>query len=122
MRSGALVRLYRPKAVIAWAGYFTVFLDGAERGELWGDQVRVFEIAPGRHEVRVKQGWGLFQGSPTLPFEAGPGQAVEFACSRLSSVLGWADLHRATATESAKVRRYVDQAPAPRNLALPKDP
>ena len=40
MPNESLVRIYRPRPIIGPLNYLTVWIDGVERGEPWGKQVR----------------------------------------------------------------------------------
>lgn len=68
MTAEARVRIYRPRALIGMSGYFHVLIDGIDRGELWPNQVKVFEVSPGHHEMQLKQGLGT--RSSLLTFSA----------------------------------------------------
>lgn len=118
---GAAVRIYRPRQPLQLSqGYFTVFIDGVERGELWGHQVRVFDVSPGMHDVQVGAGWGWFWRSRPLRFDVEVGQIADFACSPVQSFLGWGDLRPATEWDKARMQRLIASPPAPRNLATPE--
>ena len=96
MAGEASARIYRPRAVIGDSGYFRVFLDGMDVGELWADQVRTFEVVPGQHQLRLMQ-FVVRRGS--IAFSVEEGQVMELACSRLA-VFGLLGLHPATPKES----------------------
>ena len=107
------VRIYRPRAGIGDSGYFRVFLDGADVGELWAGQVRTFEVAPGEHQIRLTQ---FMIRRESFTFSVREGEGLELACSRLGA-FGLFGLHLATPKESEKIRK-VDEHPAQR---LPTD-
>ena len=119
-RTGSAVRIYRPKNFLLQWGQdrlMTVFVDGEKRGEIWTNQVKTFDIAPGRHEVRLGTGWGWLHRSSTLSFEVGVGEIADFACPRFWSGSGWARLRPATETDLAGMSRLQTESPIPRNLA-----
>jgi hypothetical protein len=101
-------------------GYFSVFIDGVDRGELWAKQVKLFEVDLGSHQLQLKQG-GVTR-SRLLTFTAASGQIVEFACSRLLTAAGLTGLHEATASEGMRMKSLTVEQPTPRNLAPPDDP
>jgi len=117
MATGASVRIYRPRAGIGDSGYLHVFLDGIDVGELWANQVRTFDVAPGEHQLRLTQ---FVIRRASLSFSVREGEALELACSRFA-VLGLFGLHPATRRESQKIRVLGDHAdrPIPRDLAAP---
>lgn len=114
MAGEASARIYRPRAVIGDSGYFRVFLDGMDVGELWADQVRTFEVVPGQHQLRLMQ-FVVRRGS--IAFSVEEGQVMELACSRLA-VFGLLGLHPATPKESQRIRELDEhrERPAPRDL------
>jgi hypothetical protein len=117
---GGTVRICRPRNYffqVAQDRYLTVFIDRRERGELWTDQVRTFEVAPGQHEVQLGTGWGWWHRSQTLSFEVGPGEIADFACPRFWSSVGGARLRPATEKDLAGVSEGRKDSPKPRNLA-----
>lgn len=114
MAAGASVRIYRPRALIGDLGYFHVVLDGNHVDELWADQVRTFEVVPGKHQLRLTQ-FVIRRGS--IAFCVEQGQVLELACSRLA-VFGLFGLHQATPKESQRIRELDERRgrPVPRNL------
>lgn len=120
MTSGALVRIYRPRAVIGWSGYFNVLIDGVDRGELWPNQVKTLQVSPGQHDIQLRQ--GLATKSTVLTFSTDGEQVAEFACSRLLTAVGLTGLHPANKEESLRMQKLVVEPPAPRNLAAQDDP
>jgi hypothetical protein len=116
-QTGAAVRIYRPRNYRFQLGqdrYLSVFIDHQERGELWTNQVRTFDVGPGRHEVRL--GTSLHR-SRSMSFEVDVGQTADFACPRFWSSVGWARLHPATEKDLAGIAKLRSQSPLPRNLA-----
>jgi len=105
--------------VIGPLSYFSVFIDGVDRGELWAKQIKVFEVDPGDHELQLKQ--GVSTRSRVLTFTAASGQEVEFACSRLLSAVGLTGIHQATPDESAVMKHLAVPPPTPRNIAPPPE-
>jgi hypothetical protein len=119
MMSGAAVRVYRPRAFIGGAGYVTVFIDGTAIGELWSNQVKTFDVAPGRHEIKVGAGWGWVQRSRSFSFDVGVGELANFAAAPLLTILGLACLRPATDRDKAAMDGFYAAPPVPRNLANP---
>lgn len=122
-QAGAAVRIYRPGKLpweVAGDGYFTVFIDRKERGELWTNQVRTFEVAPGQHELQLGTGWGWLFRSQRLSFEVGVGETADFACRRFWSSRGWSSLRPATKKDLAAIAKLTPKPPTPRNLG--RDP
>jgi hypothetical protein len=97
--------------------YFTVFIDHKERGELWTNQVRTFDVAPGLHEVQLGTGWGWLHRSQPLSLEVGVGESAELACPRFWSSVGWAHLRWATKNDLVGMAALRTETPKPRNLA-----
>jgi hypothetical protein len=121
--SSSIVRIYRPRPWIGPLNYLTLWIDGVERGELWGNQVKVIGVSPGQHEVQLKSGWGIGSRSRVLTFQVEPGAAIDLACPRLPTTLGWGDLRPATPRDKDRMHRLSAKvsAPTPRNLATPID-
>jgi hypothetical protein len=101
MAQAGVVRIYRPRALVGDAGYFRVVIDGVEAGELWANQVRVFQIAPGDHRLWLKQ--YFFRSSQRLNFFVASGQEVDFTCSQLAA-FGLFGLHEATPKQRLKMQ------------------
>lgn len=118
MPSTALVRIYRPRAIFGWGGYFNVIIDGVERGQLWSKQLSVFEVSPGRHRLQLK--YGLISRSSRVEFEANAGEVIDFACSAWQTALGWTGLRSATAKDRTKMESIAAHPPPPRNIS-PQD-
>ncbi len=95
-------------------GYFRVFLDGMDVGELWADQGRTFEVVPGQHGLRLMQ-FVIRRGSVAVSVEEG--QGLELAYSRLA-VFGLFGLHPATPKKSQRIRELDEhrERPTPRDL------
>jgi hypothetical protein len=115
----ALVRIYRPRAVIGWSGYFHVLIDGVDRGELWPNQVKTLQVGTGQHDIQLRQ--GLATKSTVLTFSTNGEKVAEFACSRFLTAVGLTGLHSATKEESLRMQKIVVEPPTPRNLAAPDD-
>jgi len=99
--------------------YFTVFIDGVERGELWGNQVRVFDVSPGTHTVQLGLGWGWVLRSRSLSFSVEDGQTADFACNRILLLWEFPNLHPALEKDLARMQKLLGTPPVPRNLAKP---
>ena len=119
--SSSTVRIYRPRPWIGPLNYLTVWIDGVERGELWGNQVKVIQVSAEQHEIQLKSGWGIGSRSRVLTFQVEPGVAIDLACPWLPITLGWGDLRPATTRDQDKMQRLSVEAPTPRNLAEPVD-
>jgi hypothetical protein len=113
-----LVRIYRPRAVIGWFGFFHVLIDGEDRGELWPKQVKTFDVSPGNHRLELRQ--HVVIRSWVMEFSLSSGEVVEFACSRLASGVGRTGLHPATPAESEVMKRLTAASPIPRDLSNPQ--
>jgi hypothetical protein len=113
----AEVRIYRPRALIGALGYFSVIIDERDRGELWPNQVRTFNVHSGDHQIQLRQ--GVITKTSPLKFSVESQQRVDFACSRLRTVAGLVGLHPASPKESEKMQMLIPHPPEPRNLASP---
>jgi len=110
----AAIRLFRPgPRWYDWWRYYNVVVDRVVVGEIWPRQARVFEVAPGEHQVRLKLPHPFFWGNE-LTISVDVGQIVELAC--------WPDwtgllvLRSATPRQSKKMREIIRDVPPPRNL------
>ena len=112
-----LIRLYRPRAVIGWAGCFRVFIDSTDCGELWPRQARELSICPGQHVIQLRQ--GIFVRSRPLTINVEDGKAMDIACSKFATAVGLVGLHQANRVESEAIRRFLPSLPLPRSLAVP---
>jgi hypothetical protein len=97
-----------------------VLIDGVDRGELWPNQVKVFDVSSGQHEIQLRQ--GLATKSSALTFSTDSEQVAEFACSKLLTAVGLTGLHPATKEESVRMKKLIVAPPTPRNLGSPRDP
>ena len=126
VKQGGFLRIYRPGPAmwsdIGWLPYFKVLIDGADRGDLWAKQVKVFEVEPGDHELRLKVGFVL--RSRRRNFHVEVGQIAEFACWPQLLNIGPIALHAATERERRAMRDLVATGHPPTNLAdlPPKGP
>jgi len=112
---GTYIRIYRPRAVIGWGGYFSIVLDGVDRGELWSKQVKELSISSGPHVLQLKQ--GMVTRSRSVPFEVTDGEVIDFACSRIATIFGLTGIHRANTTERGTIQKLMPSPIVPRNLA-----
>jgi hypothetical protein len=101
-------------------GYCTVYIDGVERGELWGKQVRVFDVSPGTHDVQVGLGWGWVLRSRPLSFTVEAGQTADLVCARILHYLDFPKLRVAREKDIARMQKLLRTPPVPRNLAMPE--
>lgn len=119
VRRSAVVRLYRPgPSFWRWLSiqylYYRVFIDGADRGEVWTRQTKTFDVTPGEHEVQLKRGALIKSNRITIAVD--DAKELDLACSIRGEVVGWPELRLATPKQSAKMRRIVGKPPTPRNL------
>ncbi len=70
------LRIKRIKAFADWLRAYKVVLDGEVVGQVRNGQQVEFDVAPGRHEVRLKIDW---TGSNTVTFDAAQ-DPLDFEC------------------------------------------
>jgi hypothetical protein len=89
-----LVRLFRPN----WN--YTVLLDDHPVGKIGNDQVRVFEVKPGEHRLRIR--FVQLRRSQELRVSLKEDEERQFVCG--TSGLGWPTLREATPEDVAEIR------------------
>ena len=89
-----LVRLFR----LNWS--FTVLLDHHAAGKIAGDQVRVFNVDPGEHRLRLR--FVLLRRSEEIRFSLDEGEEREFICG--ANGIGWPTLREASPEDVAEIR------------------
>lgn len=108
---GLLLRLFR------FHFNFTLVLDHHPAGKIGNEQVRVFDVDPGGHRLRVR----LLQlrRSKEMRMSLEEGQERDFVCG--SNGIGWPTLREASPEESAEIRRASrGELPEPGDSASPK--
>lgn len=114
MSQGALVRLYRPGFAPArwpfgWYVSYEVVIDGAVVGDLWGREVKAFEVSPGQREVELKR--PPFPWSTGITIAVQAGATVDLATSLWFDLLGFPQIHMATPRQKARVEARVNRLP-----------
>lgn len=92
--AGLLLRLFR------FHFDFTVVLDEHSAGKIGNEQVRVFNVAPGEHRLRVR--FVLLRRSEEMRMSLEEGEERDFLCS--SNGIGWPTLREASPEEAAEIR------------------
>lgn len=80
---------------------FTVILDGHTAGKIGSEQVKVFDVAPGEHRLRLR--FVLLRRSKEMRMSLKEGDERHFLCS--SNGMGWPTLREASPEEAAEIRR-----------------
>lgn len=120
VEAGSFVKFYRPGP--KWLGWgfavgvhYRVVVDGADVGELWPEQIKSFQVAPGEHDVQLKRfGW---RWGNSLSVTVHPGEVLELASSsEWAALFGFVNLHSATAKDHAAMTESRFEVPPPRNL------
>ena len=111
MISTGVIRLYRSRANPFDLGMaFTVFIDGVEVGQIWSNQVKAFDVAPGAHRVYVR--FVLFRKSAELEVTLDAGtQEFLFCCTNW---LAYPILRRSSENDILKMRAAGLTSPMPR--------
>lgn len=82
-----LHRLPRPRGDLLRT--YRVLIDGSDVGGIRRKEVKTFDIAPGRHQVRLKLDWC---SSREITIELEPGAEAKQACRARPADLGWSAL------------------------------
>lgn len=56
---------------------YQVYIDGQKMGQIKPDETEIFDVPPGRHELRLKIDWG---SSETLQVDLGEHDVAKFVC------------------------------------------
>lgn len=101
---GLLFRLFRfhPK--------FTVLLDDHHVGKIGTEQVKVFEVEPGEHRLRIR--FVELRRSKELRMSLKDGEERQFLCG--ANGIGWPTLREASHEDVAEIRRTsISEPPKP---------
>jgi hypothetical protein len=79
---------------------FTVVLDGHPAGKIGIEQVRVFEVEPGEHRLRMR--FVGLRRSEELPMSLKEGEERQFLCG--ANGIGWPTLREASAEDVAEIQ------------------
>lgn len=91
---------------------FTVMLDRQSVGKIGIEQVRVFNVEPGEHRLRVR--FVRLRRSTELRMSLQQGEERVFVCG--SNGIGWPTLREASPEEAAEIRRAsIGEPPKPRS-------
>jgi hypothetical protein len=113
MSDSGTIRVYRSRANLMDLGLgFTLMIDGADAGQIWSRQTKVFEVMPGAHRVYVRFLW--LRKSTEVEVVLTAGQEKELACH--TNWVGYPVLRPATQKDAAKLERDTPVSPAPRDL------
>jgi hypothetical protein len=88
-----LVRLLKPES------NYTVLLDDHPVGKIGNEQVRVFEVAPGEHRLRMR--FVGLRRSEELRMSVKDGEERQFLCG--TSGMGWPTLREASPQDVAEI-------------------
>jgi hypothetical protein len=107
---GLLLRLFK------FHFNFTVVLDQHSAGKIGNEQVRVFDVDPGEHRLRVR--FVLLRRSKEMRMSLKEGEERDFLCG--SNGIGWPTLREASPEEAAEIRgSSTSEPPKPRDPASP---
>ena len=102
--AGLLVRLFR----LHWN--YTVVLDHHSAGKLGNEQVRVFNVDPGEHRLRMR--FVLLRRSKEMRMSLKEDEEREFLCG--TNGIGWPTLREASPEDLAEIRRSsISEPPKP---------
>jgi len=105
-----LVRLFR----LHWN--FTVVLDHRPAGKIGNEQVRVFNVDPGEHTLRMR--FILLRRSKEMRMSLKEGEEREFVCG--SNGFGWPTLREASPEDLAEIRgSSISEPPKPADSVSP---
>jgi hypothetical protein len=76
-RPGVQLEISRSKHGPGLFVAFHVMVDGDDVGEVRRGQTRLFQIAPGRHEVHLELAWSR---SPSIDVDIASGETVKLVC------------------------------------------
>jgi hypothetical protein len=101
---GLLFRLFR------FHPNFTVLIDGQPVGKIGNEQMRVFEVEPGEHRLRIR--FVELRKSKELRISLEDGDERQFVCG--ANGIGWPTLREASPDEVAEIRRTsINEPPKP---------
>ena len=101
---GLLFRLFR------FHPSFTVLLDDHIVGKIGNEQVRVFEVEPGQHRLRIR--FVELRKSKELRMSLKDGEERQFLCG--ANGIGWPTLREASLEDVAEIRRTsISEPPKP---------
>jgi hypothetical protein len=107
---GLLARLFR----LHWN--FTVVLDHRPAGKIGNEQVRVFNVDPGEHSLRMR--FVLLRRSKEMRMSLKEGEEREFVCG--SNGFGWPTLREASPEDLAEIRgSSISEPPKPADSVSP---
>jgi len=92
---GLLFRLFR------FHPSFTVLLDDQPVGKIGNEQVRVFEVEPGEHRLRIR--FVELRKSKELRMSLKDGEERQFLCG--ANGIGWPTLREASPQDVTEIRR-----------------
>ena len=108
--AGLLLRLFK------FHFNFTVVLDQHSAGKIGNEQVRVFDVDPGEHRLRVR--FVLLRRSKEMRMSLKEGEEREFICG--SNGIGWPTLREASPEDLAEIRvSSVSEPPKPEDSVSP---
>ena len=108
--AGLLLRLFK------FHFNFTVVLDQHSAGKIGNEQVRVFDVDPGKHRLRVR--FVLLRRSKEMRMSLKDGEEREFLCG--SNGIGWPTLREASPEDLAEIRgSSVSEPPKPEDSVSP---
>jgi hypothetical protein len=103
---GLLFRLFR------FHPSFTVLLDDHPVGKIESEQVRVFEVEPGEHRLRIR--FVELRRSRELRMSLKDGEERKFLCG--ANGLGWPTLREASPEDVAEIRGMsISEPPKPKD-------
>ena len=107
--AGLLLRLFK------FHFNFTVVLDQHSAGKIGNEQVRVFDVDPGEHRLRVR--FVLLRRSKEMRMSLKEDEEREFLCG--SSGIGWPTLREASPEDVAEIRGTSISDPSKRGDPVP---
>jgi hypothetical protein len=107
---GLLFRLFR------FHPNFTVLLDDHPVGKIGNDQMRVFEVEPGEHSLRIR--FVELRKSKELQISLKDGEERQFLCG--ANGIGWPTLREASPEDVAEIRgTSIREPPKPEDPVSP---
>ncbi|MGH9046190.1 MAG: hypothetical protein ACRDVW_02635 [Acidimicrobiales bacterium] len=102
--AGLLFRLFKPQS------NYTVVLDDHPAGKIGNEQVRLFNVDPGEHRLRMR--FVLLRRSKELRMSLKEDEKREFICG--TSGMGWPILREASPVDVAETRgSSISEPPEP---------
>ncbi|MGH9299278.1 MAG: hypothetical protein ACRDZT_05125 [Acidimicrobiales bacterium] len=91
---------------------FTVLLDGHPAGKIGNEQMRVFDVDPGEHRVRIR--FVMLRRSKEMRVSLREGEEREFVCG--TNGIGWPTLGEVSPEDVAEIRGgLISEPPKPRD-------